>query len=165
MATTEPVVQGLIGAGTGATVAKWRGFEHLQPGGLGSALRRTSDSSVGALVVANAVGDVFSISGESLTGGDPEPGPPALSPEPNTNTTLVVVATDARLPRAELSRLVVRAHDALAVAIRPAHTRFDGDIVFGVSCGDIEGDVDALAEAAFGATAHAVENAVRAATT
>ena len=52
MATTEPVVQGLIGAGTGATVAKWRGFEHLQPGGLGSALRRTSDSAVGALVVA-----------------------------------------------------------------------------------------------------------------
>lgn len=162
-ASADPVTQGLVGAGTGATVAKWRGFEHVQPGGLGSALRKTSESSVGALVVANAVGDVFSIGGESLTGGDSEPGPPALMPDPNTNTTLVVVATDARLTRAELSRLVVRAHDALAVTIRPAHTRFDGDVVFGVSCGDVGGDIETLAEAAFGATAHAVENAVRAA--
>lgn len=163
MATDDPVTQGLVGAGTGATVAKWRGFEHVQPGGLGSALRKTSESLVGALVVANAIGDVFSVGGGSLTGGDSEPGPPALMPDPHTNTTLVVVATDASLTRAELSRLVVRAHDALAVTIRPAHTRFDGDIVFGVSCGDAGGDIEALAEAAFGATAAAVENAVRAA--
>jgi len=162
-ATTETVNQGLVGVGTGATVAKWRGFENIQPGGLGSALRTAGEASVGALAVANAIGDVFTVDGESLTGGDAEPGPPALMPDPLTNTTLVVVATDARLPRNELSRLVVRAHDALAVCIRPAHTRFDGDIVFGVSCGEVEPDVEALAEAAFGATAAAVENAVRAA--
>ena len=162
-ASGDPVAQGLVGVGVGATVAKWRGFEHAQPGGLGSALRRTEGASVGALVAVNAIGDVFTIEGESLTGGNSEPGPPAIMSQPLTNTTLVVVATDARLRRSELSRLVVRAHDAIAVCLRPAHTRFDGDIVFAVSCGEVEDDVEALAEASFGATGVAIENAVRAA--
>ena len=162
-ASSRPVEQGLVGAGTGATVAKWRGFENIQPGGLGSATRSAGDATVGAIAVANAVGDVFTIGGEPLTGGSPEPGPPALMPDPLTNTTLVALATDAKLGRAELSRLVVRAHDAMAACIRPAHTRFDGDLVFGVSCGTVEADVEALAEAAFGATAAAIENAVRSA--
>ena len=70
-------------------------------------------------MAANAVGDVFTVEGESLTGGDAEPGPPALLPESFTNTTLMLIATEARLTRSELSRLVVRAHDALAVCMRP----------------------------------------------
>ena len=162
-ATTDPVTSGRIGAGTGTTVAKWRGFEHMQPGGLGSASRAAGEATVGALVVLNALGDVFTVTGESLTGGDHEPGPPAPFPETLANTTLVVLATDALMTRSALSRLAVRAHDALAVCIRPVHTRFDGDIVFAVACGPIEGDVETLAEAAFGATAAAVERAVRAA--
>ncbi|MCZ6740150.1 MAG: P1 family peptidase, partial [Actinobacteria bacterium] len=80
-----------------------------------------------------------------------------------TNTTLMLIATDARLTRGELSRLVVRAHDALAVCMRPAHTGLDGDIAFAVSCGSVEAEVEVLAEAAFGATAAALENAVRSA--
>jgi len=76
---------------------------------------------------------------------------------------LVVLATDAALSRSYLSRLAVRSQDALAACIRPTHTRFDGDIVFAVACGPIEGDVETLSEAAFGATAAAVERAVRAA--
>lgn len=161
-ATTDPVESGLIGAGTGATVAKWRGFEHRRPGGLGSALRPAGDATVGILVVVNAVGDVFSLGGESLTGGEPEPGPPNLVPEAFSNTTLVVVATDARLSRLQLFRLVVRAHDALAACLRPVHTDFDGDVVFAASVGSQEAEVHTLAEAAFGATASAIEKAVRA---
>jgi len=111
--------------------------------------------------VVNAVGDVFTLDGESLTGGDPEPGPPSLVPDAFTNTTLIVVATDAKLTRIELSRLLVRAHDALAVCVRPSHTGYDGDIAFAVSCGEIESDIDTLAEAAFGATGSAIERAVR----
>ena len=164
-ATTEPVESGLIGAGTGTTVALWRGLEHMQPGGLGSGTRAVGDAVVGALVVANSMGDVFSIRGEPLTGGDHEPGPPVFTPESQINTTLVVIATDAALTRNELSRLAVRSHDAMAVCIRPAHTRFDGDIVFAVSCGEKEAEVESLAEAAFGATAAAIEKAVRASAT
>ncbi len=162
-ASSDPVESGLVGVGTGATVAKWRGFEHMKPGGLGSGLRTAGDAKVGVLVAANAVGDAFTVEGESLTGGSAEPGPPALMPEPFTNTTLMLVVTDARLTRGELSRLVIRAHDALAVCMRPAHTGLDGDIAFAVSCGSIEADVEVLAEAAFGATAAALENAVRSA--
>jgi L-aminopeptidase/D-esterase-like protein len=160
-ASSERVESGLIGAGTGATVAKWRGFEHRRPGGLGSAVRMAGDAIVGVLAVVNAVGDVFSLQGDSLTGGDAEPGPPNLIPEAFTNTTLVVVATDAALTRLELLRLLVRAHDAFAVCLRPVHTRFDGDVAFGASVGEVTADVDALAEAAFGATAAAIESAVR----
>jgi len=162
-ASSDPVQSGLVGVGTGATVAKWRGFEHMKPGGIGSGLRHAGDARVGALVAANAVGDAFTVEGESLTGGSAEPGPPALMPESFTNTTLMLIATDARLTRGELSRLMVRAHDALAVCMRPAHTGLDGDIAFAVSCGSVEADVEVLAEAAFGATAAALENAVRSA--
>ncbi|MDX1744506.1 MAG: P1 family peptidase [Halobacteriales archaeon] len=160
-ANGDPVDLGLIGAGTGATVAKWRGFEHIQPGGVGSAIRQVGDALVGALVAVNAVGDVFTVEGESLTGGEHEPGPPAPMPEPLTNTTLIVIATDARLTRTELSRLGVRAHDGLAACVRPAHTRYDGDIAFAASCGEVTEDVDALAEGAFGATCAAIESALR----
>ncbi len=78
-------------------------------------------------------------------------------------TTLVAVAVDARLSRAELSRVIVRSHDALGVCFRPAHTRFDGDAVFAVATGSEPADVEAVAEAAFEATGRAIEVAVRAA--
>ncbi len=160
-ALTEPVAMGRVGAGTATTVAKWRGREHARPGGVGSHAIAVGDSTVGALVVANAVGDAFTLEGEALTGGPPVPGPPAAPPLPTlTNTTLVVLATDAALSRVELTRLCVRAHDALAVCLRPSHTRYDGDAVFSVSCGNRPPDLDALGEAAFEATGRAVEAAV-----
>jgi L-aminopeptidase/D-esterase-like protein len=160
-ATEAPVQSGLIGAGRGATVAKWRGFEHMQPGGLGSAVRVVDGVTVGAMVVVNAVGDVFDVTGASLTGGDHEPGPPGLMPPTEVNTTLAVIATDASLGRNELGRLAIRSQDAFAVCLRPAHTRYDGDIAFAVSCGTVEADVETLAEAAFAATAGAIVDAVR----
>jgi L-aminopeptidase/D-esterase-like protein len=162
-ATDSPVPEGPVGAGTGATVAKWRGFEFLQMGGLGSAHRHTGKANVGVLVVVNALGDVFTLEGEPLTGGTHEPGPPGFADQASPNTTLVVVATDARLSRIDLTRLVVRAHDALAACIRPTHTRFDGDVVFAVSCGEVEEGLEVLGEAAFGATGEAIAGAVRAA--
>lgn len=162
--SADPVEVGRVGAGTGATVAKWRGFENLMPGGLGSAVRTYGGVSVGALVVVNAVGDAFTIDGVPLTGGLHEPGPPAPFPIRETNTTLIVIATNGRFSRTELTRLCVRAHDALATCVRPAHTRFDGDIAFAVSCGEIDGDVESAAEGAYGSTAAAIENAIRSST-
>ncbi len=157
----DPVESGPYGAGAGATVAKWRGIEHAQPSGQGNADVRIDGASVAALAVVNAVGDVFTLAGEPLTGGPPVGLGPAWDLPDRQNTTLAVVATDAKLGRTDLMRLVVRAHDAFAVCLRPAHTRYDGDAVFAVSCGEAEADLDALGEAAFIATGTAIENAVR----
>ena len=159
--SADPVPAGAVGAGAGATVAKWRGIEHARPSGQGSAELLIGSATVAALAVVNAVGDVFTLAGEALTGGPPVSLGPGWQMPERQNTTLVVVATDANLGRTDLMRLVVRAHDALAVCLRPAHTRYDGDAVFAVSCGEADADFDALGEAAFIATGTAIENAVR----
>ena len=160
-ASAEPVECGRVGAGTGTRVAGWRGLERARPGGLGSALVRRDGFRVGALAVVNAVGDVFTLEGEPLTGGSPVPGMPVPLPTPLEHTTLVTVATDVALPRTLLRRLAVRGHDALAVCVRPTHTSHDGDVVFAVSCGEAEADADLVAEAAWEATGRAIEAAVR----
>lgn len=160
-AHSGPVEQGRVGAGTGTRVAGWRGKEAARPGGVGSAVVRGNGFVVGALAVVNAVGDIFTLEGDPLTGGDPVPGPPAhLTARPLEQTTLVVVATDADLPRHKLARLAVRGHDALAVCVRPVHTGHDGDAVFAVSCGSAAADADLVAEAAWEVTGRAVAAAV-----
>jgi len=159
-AHSGPVEVGSVGAGTGATAAKWRGREHIVRAGVGSAAVRAGDAIVGCLVVVNAMGDVFDVDGTPITGGPPAPGPPAFATSELMNTTLVTVATDAKLDRVGLIRLVVRAHDAIGACLRPAHTRYDGDAVFAVSCGERMADPDALGEAAFAATAAAIVDGV-----
>ena len=159
--TTGPVPSGAVGAATGASVGVWRGLDHRKRGGLGSTAVTTGEATVAALVVVNAAGDVFTLEGDPLTGGAAVPGPPALLSNGVEQTTLVVLATDAALSRTELMRVIVRAHDAMAACIRPAHTAYDGDIVFAVSCGDVAASVEALGEAAFEATGRAIEVGVR----
>jgi L-aminopeptidase/D-esterase-like protein len=165
MAGDGPVPMGSVGAGTGALVAGWRGREHMRRGGVGSASAPVGGAVIGALAVVNAVGDVFTLAGEPLTGGSLRPGPPADLPALFENTTLVVVATDARIERNDLLRLTVRAQDAVAACIRPGHTRYDGDVAFAVSCGEAEADLDAVGEAAFVAVGDAIEAAMRSAAT
>jgi L-aminopeptidase/D-esterase-like protein len=158
-ATADPVEQGAVGAGTGATVSKWRGTPRAA--GIGSAAVEISGVTVGALVALNALGDVFSLEGEALTGGPHAAAPLSIGPPVGESTTLAVVATDAALTRVELTRLAVRAQDAFAACIRPAHTRFDGDTCFAVSCGDRPALVDNVAEGAFEAMGLAIEAAIR----
>ncbi len=139
---------GSAGAGMGATTATCRG-------GLGSAsLVLSNGATVGALVAVNAVGSPL-IGGtrhfwaapfehEQEFGGLGLPSPlPAdaaqprtkFDPRPGTNTTIAVIATDLALGKAELKRLAVAAHDGFARALYPAHTDFDGDLVFAAATG------------------------------
>ncbi|EAQ07599.1 P1 family peptidase [Yoonia vestfoldensis] len=153
---------GTAGAGTGALAA-------MQKGGLGSASLVLPDgTTVGALVVVNALGSVttpggrhfwaapFEIGGE-FGGAGPDPRGGLVSPEPSlkeqamqmqatggSNTTIAIVATDAPLSKVQCHRLAVTAHDGMARAIVPAHTPLDGDLVFGVATGG-DGLVDATA--------------------
>lgn len=156
--SAAPVELGTVGAGTGATVSKWAGFENMRKSGIGSAATRIGSATIGVLAAVNAVGDIVDLRGNWLTGG------PTLEPPEVTgfreNTTLVAIATDARLSKSDLLRMIVRSHDALAATIRPAHTRYDGDIVFAVSCGDEDADMDVLSEASFNVTSAAIISAV-----
>lgn len=160
-----PVAAGNIGAGTGAVVAGWRGPEAVRKGGLGSATEQADGAIVGALAAVNAVGDVFTLEGEPLTGGDMVPPTHPRPSEELANTTLAVVATNAALSRTDLMRVCVRTHDAIGACIRPGHTRYDGDVAFAVSCGDSTADADAVGEAAFRAVGRSIEVAIRAAET
>lgn len=114
-ATAGPVAQGRVGAGTGAKVGSL-------PGGIGTASRTVDGFTVGAIAAVNAAGSFVGLD-------DPQVSPSSL------NTTIGVVAVDARLSKAECRRLAMSAHDGLARAIRPAHTMFDGDTIFAAATG------------------------------
>lgn len=132
---------GRVGAGRGAMAG-------IRPGGIGSASGRLEHGLVvGALVVVNPVGAVSPEGGWRVAEGDPFPDQSRLAQvgrlQPGANTTLAVVACNARLDKAEAKRLAMMAQDGLSRAIRPAHTPFDGDVVFALASGAIE--LDALA--------------------
>ncbi len=138
-AADRDVPQGSVGAGSGARLGSLKG-------GLGTASTTVGEYTVGALVVANAIGEAvdarsgvpfaadFEVDGEF----GPWPHRPAELPNiprRRLNTTIGVVAVDARLSKAEARRLAVAAHDGLARAVRPAHSMFDGDTIFALAAG------------------------------
>jgi L-aminopeptidase/D-esterase-like protein len=174
------VEQGSVGAGTGATLGKALGMRLAVKGGIGSASETTeSGLIVGALFAVNALGEVVDSSNGRVLAGprDPEGGfvdsqevlrnvaPP---PAPH-NTTIGVIATNARLTKEQANHLATVAHDGLARAIRPAHTLADGDAIFTLATGGYEGidpaGLRALDVMAARATERAIRNAVRSATT
>jgi L-aminopeptidase/D-esterase-like protein len=159
----EPLRSGRVGAGRGATVGKWHGPEHAAPGGLGTAGAREGDAVVGALAVVNAVGDVIDDDGRVLAGSTaPAGSPPFPSPALGAleHTTLVVVATDAALTKTECLLLAQSAQHGVARALRPSHTRFDGDVAFALATGIVDGHVDRVRIAATEVVAAAVRAAV-----
>lgn len=161
---------GSTGAGTGAMTAQWKG-------GVGSASAVLADGcTVGALVVVNALGSVTAPSGQFWAapwemgdefGGLGLSGPfaPEDQPRPEKRageaTTIAIVATDAALDKAGLTRMATAAHAGLARAIVPSHTPFDGDLVFAGSTG-MRGEADhfALGHAAACVLARAIARAV-----
>ncbi|MDE2162638.1 MAG: P1 family peptidase [Alphaproteobacteria bacterium] len=143
----EDFVLGNAGAGLGATAGQYKG-------GIGSASSTGDDFTVGALVAVNSVGSpvvpgtdvfwAFPFEQDGEFGGRlPQGSLPAMdldlpadmkgAVQPAGNTTIAIVATDVVLTRAELQRVAVMAADGFARALRPAHTPFDGDLVFAVS--------------------------------
>lgn len=166
------VEQGSVGAGTGAVVGKWNGFESAMKGGLGTSSIRSGTLVVGALAVVNAVGDIIDHDGSTIAGarvnGRFFTGKERLEYfrsdrllTRNTNTTLVVAASNAVLSKVDTNRVAQRVHDGMARAIQPCHTTFDGDIAFALSSGEVLHPVDVVAELAAEAAAEAIRNAVR----
>ena len=139
VASETLVASGRVGVGTGATVGKWAGRDHAAPGGVGIARVEESGLVVSALAVANSVGDVVAADG-SVIAGTTHPAPAYRPPLPADaelpqSTVLAVVATDATLAKADARWLAARGSDGITTAIRPAHTRYDGDVVFAIAAG------------------------------
>jgi L-aminopeptidase/D-esterase-like protein len=162
----QPQGDGSLGAGTGATVGKLLGVAQATKGGLGTSFFTGPQGlQVGALAVVNAFGDVVNPeTGTILAGARRDPDSHEFVntvmmlrqgivrqrfAEPNT--TIGVVATNARLTREQAQKVAQMGHNALARAIRPVHTLFDGDVVFVLAHPEVEADlhiVGALAETA-----------------
>ena len=166
-ATDAEVAEGCVGAGTGATVAKRLGPGGAIKGGIGSAARSLEGGIVvGALVAVNAVGSIY----DPCTGmviAEPRQTAETVRALFGTNTTIGVIATNARLDSPAANRLAMLGHDGLALAIRPAHTQYDGDTLFAISLPSAETrplDFALIGEAAAQAVAEAVVRGVRAAT-
>lgn len=172
-ATTDAVAEGRVGAGAGATVAKVGGIGHARLGGQGVAIVRQDDLVVAALVVNNAVGEVVAADGTVLVGsGAPEDAsrwprdpaaiwrgldPAVLGPPPDArhNTVVGCIVTNAVLTKAQAHRVADLGHDGLALAVRPAHTSLDGDVLFALATGAVEADLDLVVHLAVEAVAEA----------
>jgi L-aminopeptidase/D-esterase-like protein len=168
-AVEDAIPTGRVGAGTGATVGKWTGRDYLAPGGLGIGSAENGEAKVTALAVVNAIGDVLAEDGTVLAGTS-APSPTfslGASPEPAApeNTVLVVVATRANLAKREVHFLAGRGADGVTATVRPAHTRYDGDVAFAIAAPAGDGaatpNVDLLGLLAREAVTTAVRNAVR----
>ncbi|PYR37002.1 MAG: peptidase S58, partial [Acidobacteria bacterium] len=180
-ASRGPVAQGSVGAGAGATVGKLLGTGHAMKGGIGSAsITLENGLRVGAIVAVNALGDVIDPdTGAVVAGARAADGsfadarrllrtgaPTILSSPPADNTTIAVVATNARLTTAAAARVAQIADGGLARAIAPIHTIADGDTVFALATGGWRGDADVstIGALAADAVAAAIVRAVRYAT-
>ena len=179
-AADGPVEEGNVGAGAGATVGKMGGPGRSMKGGIGSAaIALPNGLVVGAIVAVNAVGDVIdSSTGRTVAGVRTEDGKAladvrvlvrngallkAAPPAPAGNTTIAVVATNARMSKADINRVALMADDGLARAITPSHTTGDGDTVFSLATGRWTGEASATIVGALAAEALA-EAVVRAVT-
>ena len=145
------VEHGALGAGMGATVAKAAG--EPRAAGLGSGLERDGELVVGAIAAVNAFGDIR---------GDARPPAPTEDGQSRgQNTTLAVVATNARLGKGDCFLVAQSAHTGFARALEPVHTQFDGDAAVAAATGQVEAHVEAVRLLA----ARAVEAAIRDAAT
>jgi L-aminopeptidase/D-esterase-like protein len=175
-ASTNAPAEGNVGAAAGAMVGKLFGIERAMRGGIGSASVTVDGFTVGAIVAVNAVGDVIDpATGRVIAGARSADGRALLNTTqallrgekpkpllPGTATTLVVVATDATLTKAEANKLAQMAHDGLARTIDPVHTTTDGDTVFALATGAAgrREDLTVLGAIAASVTARAVLRAV-----
>lgn len=185
-ASDSPPAEGNAGAGAGATVGKIAGLGRAMKGGVGTAaITREDGLTVGAIVAVNALGDVIDPATGEVVAGVRTPDGHDLADArrlvrqgvgarglgidreavPPANTVIGVVATNARLTKAQATRVAQMAHDGLARTVSPAHTPWDGDTIFSLATGELATEADPLEVGALAAevVAEAILRAVRAA--
>ena len=165
---------GNYGAGCGATVGKIAGMETCMKAGIGSYAIRVGDLKIGAVVVVNALGDVYDWkTGKKIAGLLTEDGKgfrdtleymatdTAVKDNKFTgNTTLGVVITNASFGKSQLCKIAGMTHDGFARSIRPVHTSADGDSIYAVSVGNVEADQDLVGSLSAVVMSEAIKRAV-----
>ncbi len=167
--------QGCIGAGTGATAGKILGMDKAIKSGLGSYAVQIGELKIGAIVAVNCLGDVI----------DPEAGIKLAGPLDDDlksfldteeimiksfsdktnlfsgNTTIGAVITNAKLTKSQTNKLASMSHNGYARTMRPAHSMYDGDSIFALSCGDVKADLSTVGLLAARAMERAVVSSVK----
>jgi len=163
---------GNVGAGTGATIGKWRGMDHAIKGGIGIADKEYDNVKVTALTVVNAVGDVIDKDGSILAGAAASDGTFLAKDDPFSrwddsriglaeNTVLTAVMTNVILSKQQAHFIAERAHHGIARRIEPSHTGYDGDISFTISSLQVEAKVDLLAMLVVAAVEESIINGIK----
>src|SRR5882762_6658488 len=180
-AGTGPVAEGCVGAGAGATIGKMFGPKFSMKSGLGTASVKIGNTGivVGAIVAVNAVGDVVNPqTGKVVAGARSEDGKGyrdsmaqimggyRVVVQNAANTTIGVVATNAKFTKTQMNKIAQMAHDGYARAINPVHTMGDGDTIFSMSTGasSVTADVTAIGAIAATVMARAIVRAAMQAT-
>lgn len=164
---------GSIGAGTGATVGKLYGNEYMMKSGLGCYAVQIGELKVGAVVVVNALGDVYDIeTGKELAGLLNKDKNGMLSTEESlyeqlalintgvSNTTIGTVITNGSFDKTKMNKIAAMAQNGYSRSIRPVHTSADGDSIYASSVGDVKADTDVVGTIAAYVTGMAVKRAV-----
>lgn len=171
-----PLARGNVGAGCGCTVGKLAGPERAMKSGLGEDVEQAGELVCGALAAVNACGDVRDPdTGEKIAGVRAQDGSLsntlevllggfARMPLARTNTTISCVVTNARLSKAQATKVAQMAADAYAHAITPTHTTNDGDTVFVMATGEVDAPVDVVGSLATRALGRAIADGARSAT-
>lgn len=171
-ATYSDTSQGIVGAGTGATVGKGLGPEYLVKSGLGQASIKKGDLVVSAIVAVNAFGDIFDYHKGLQIAGPTKDGKilktmdfidqilGSFADIKPSNTTIGAVATNATFSKTELTKIAGMAHDGYARSINPVHTLFDGDTIFSLATNKVKANINLVGALAAEAMSMAIANAI-----
>lgn len=166
-------INGNVGAGMGATVGKMHGDNYSMKSGLGTYAIQVGRLQVGAIVVVNAIGDVFEMdSNKQLAGLLNKDKTGMLNSEIEavkllqlksfftSNTTIAAIVTNADLDKSQMNKVAKLASNGIARTIRPVNTSMDGDSVYALSCGKVKSSSDVVGTLAAHVLAKAINKAV-----
>ena len=166
---------GNYGAGCGASVGKIAGMDNAMKTGIGSYAVQIGDLQVGAVVVVNALGDIYDWKTGTQVAGLLNPEKTGLRStmeymKASTevvenkftgNTTLAVIITNGEFDKAQLCKIAGMGHDGMARSINPVHTSADGDTIYAVSTGSVKADQDLVGALGAEVLSEAILNAVK----
>jgi L-aminopeptidase/D-esterase-like protein len=167
----EPV-SGNVGAGTGATVGKVRGMKQSQKAGIGYCAVDLCGLKMGAVVVVNALGDIFDYkTGKKIAGTLDSERKNFLSAEEEiyssqaeisggTNTTIGAVLTNGEFSQQEMCKIAAMTRSALGRSINPVGTNADGDTIYAISTGGVKSDVNTAGTLACMVLSEAITDAI-----